>query len=76
MFKALKAIKGFSEAKVEKVLEAAKKMMEGSSSFSTAADLLEKRQNIYAITTGAKEFDEILGGGVESMQLTEASCDS
>lgn len=71
--KALKQIKGFSEAKVEKVLEAARKLTQGSSSFSTASAYLESRQDIFAINTGARELNEIIGGGLESQQLTEVS---
>eukprot|EP01147_Barroeca_monosierra_P010965 gene10965-3037_t len=69
--KKLKEIKGFSEAKVEKVLEAAKKLTLGGSPFITAANYLEARQQVFYITTGAKELDDLLGGGIESQQITE-----
>ena len=69
--KALKLIKGFSEAKVDKVLEAARKITQGGSAFTTASEYLTKREEIYTIDTGAKELNEILGGGLESQSLTE-----
>ena len=31
----------------------------------------EKRKSIFRIGTGSKEFDKLLGGGVESMSITE-----
>ncbi|EGD72724.1 DMC1 protein [Salpingoeca rosetta] len=69
--KKLKELKGFSEAKVEKVLDAAKKLAVGDSPFVTAANFLEARQQVFFISTGAKELDAILGGGIESQQITE-----
>lgn len=36
-----------------------------------ASDILERRKNIFRITTGSKSFDGILGGGIESQALTE-----
>ncbi|XP_075891637.1 meiotic recombination protein DMC1/LIM15 homolog isoform X2 [Nelusetta ayraudi] len=63
--KALCNIKGLSEAKVEKIKEAAGKML-------TAFDYSTKRKQVFHITTGSQEFDKLLGGGVESMSITEA----
>ena len=53
------------------MLEAAKKLTVGDSPFSTAANFLEARQQVFYISTGAKDLDQILGGGIESQQLTE-----
>eukprot|EP00049_Salpingoeca_infusionum_P000904 m.43462 g.43462 ORF g.43462 m.43462 type:complete len:389 (-) comp10779_c0_seq8:1123-2289(-) len=69
--KKLKELKGFSEAKVEKVLEAAKKLTVGDSAFVTAASYLEARLTMFRISTGSKDLDGILGGGMESRQITE-----
>ena len=63
-------IKGLSEAKVEKIKEVCKKLCD--SGFITAFEVSEKRKNIFKISTGSKEFDKLLGGGLESMSITEA----
>eukprot|EP00899_Mesostigma_viride_P004686 jgi/Mesvir1/14218/Mv09669-RA.1 len=70
--KTLFAIKGLSEAKVEKILEAAEKVS-SSVSFVTGAEALAKRDaTLYKITTGSDNLDAVLGGGIETMSLTEA----
>ncbi|XP_075949408.1 meiotic recombination protein DMC1/LIM15 homolog isoform X1 [Anarhichas minor] len=68
--KALCNIKGLSEAKVEKIKEAAGKML--NVGFQTAFEYSAKRKQVFHITTGSQEFDKLLGGGVESMAITEA----
>nr|XP_061807488.1 meiotic recombination protein DMC1/LIM15 homolog isoform X2 [Nerophis lumbriciformis] len=68
--KALCNIKGMSEAKVEKIKEAAGKMLDIG--FQTAFEYSAKRKNVFHITTGSQEFDKLLGGGMESMAITEA----
>lgn len=40
--------------------------------YETADTILERRKNITRITTGSKELDALIGGGVESMAITEA----
>uniref|UniRef100_A0A3B4XEK0 Meiotic recombination protein n=1 Tax=Seriola lalandi dorsalis TaxID=1841481 RepID=A0A3B4XEK0_SERLL len=67
--KALCNIKGLSEAKVEKIKEAAGKML--NVGFQTAFEYSAKRKQVFHITTGSQEF-KLLGGGVESMAITEA----
>jgi DNA repair protein RadA len=39
--------------------------------YSTGWDILERRKDIGRITTGSKNLDELLGGGVETQALTE-----
>jgi len=39
--------------------------------FTTGIELLEKRKNVLKISTGSKEFDELLGGGIETNSITE-----
>jgi len=39
--------------------------------FTTALEVLEKRKEIKRITTGSKALDELLGGGIETMAITE-----
>ncbi|KAK1881523.1 Meiotic recombination protein DMC1/LIM15 like [Dissostichus eleginoides] len=68
--KALCNIKGLSEAKVEKIKEAAGKML--NVGFQTAFEYSSKRKQVFNITTGSLEFDKLLGGGIESMAITEA----
>ncbi|XP_078286503.1 meiotic recombination protein DMC1/LIM15 homolog isoform X2 [Rhinoraja longicauda] len=68
--KALCNIKGLSEAKVDKIKEAANKLIEPG--FLTAFEYSEKRKIVFHITTGSQEFDKLLGGGIESMAITEA----
>ena len=63
-------IKGLSEAKVDKIREAASKLTD--SGFITAAECAVRRQSIYRITTGSKELDKLIGGGIQSMSITEA----
>ncbi|KAL9648231.1 hypothetical protein ABK040_009235 [Willaertia magna] len=63
------AVKGISEAKCDKILEQAQKLV--PTGFSTASEYAVKRQNIVRITTGSKELDKLLGGGIETNSLTE-----
>ncbi|TVU26965.1 hypothetical protein EJB05_29542, partial [Eragrostis curvula] len=68
--KSLTGIKGLSEAKVEKICEAAEKLL--SQGFMTGSDLLIKRKSVVRITTGSHALDELLGGGIETLCITEA----
>ncbi|CAG7732672.1 unnamed protein product [Allacma fusca] len=63
-------IKGLSEQKVEKIKEACCKLDTGG--FLTALQFSDKRKNIFRITTGSQDLDKLLGGGMESMAITEA----
>jgi len=65
----LLAIKGISEAKVDKILEAASKLH--FSSFMTGTEMLNKRKEVIKVTTGCIALDQLLGGGVETMSITE-----
>ena len=67
----LVAIKGLSEAKVEKIREAARKLDGRGNAFKTGLEVKEKRKNVVAITTGSKALDQILGGGIETSSITE-----
>ncbi len=37
----------------------------------TGAEFLIKRKDVIKLTTGCKQFDELLGGGIETMSITE-----
>ncbi|XP_046888455.1 meiotic recombination protein DMC1/LIM15 homolog [Hypomesus transpacificus] len=63
-------VKGLSEAKVDKIKEAAGKML--TNGFLTAFEYSAKRKQVFHITTGSLEFDKLMGGGIESMAITEA----
>lgn len=62
-------LKGMSEAKVDKIKEAAGKLCDVG--FISALELSVRRENVFQCTTGSQEFDRLLGGGVQSMALTE-----
>lgn len=62
-------VKGLSEAKVEKIKEASAKLHD--SGFITALEFSMKRSAVFKVSTGCEEFDRLLGGGVESMSITE-----
>ena len=58
-------------------VEAAKKAITAAQesttiNFETGEAILERRKEIGRITTGAKDFDELIGGGVETNGITEA----
>lgn len=67
--KNLLTVKGISEAKADKILaEAAKIIPMG---FTTATECHLKRSEIIQLTTGCKELDKLLGGGIETGSITE-----
>lgn len=68
--KRLCAIKGISEAKVDKIKEIIAKIAD-SGGFLTALEVSEKRRYVFRVSTGSKELDKLMGGGVESMAITE-----
>lgn len=51
---------GMSEAKVEKIKEAAQKIT--GSSFATGIEIQDRRRRVLVISTGSKSVDSILGG--------------
>lgn len=67
----LVAIKGLTEARIEKIREAAKKLDCRGSPFKTGTELREKRKNVLKVTTGSSALDRILGGGIETASITE-----
>lgn len=67
--KQLLAIKGISEAKADKILAEVMKLV--PMGFTTATEFHQKRSEIIQITTGSKELDKLLGGGIETGSITE-----
>lgn len=63
-------IKGITDAKVEKIFEAAQKIEQMG--FKSGFEILEQRKKIKRISTGSPSFDMLLQGGLESMSITEA----
>lgn len=65
----LTKIKGLSEIKVEKIKEAASKII--TVGFISATIQLDIRKQVFALSTGSKQLDSILGGGIMTMSITE-----
>ena len=67
--KNLVTVKGLSENKVDKIIEAAQKIVQLG--FQTASTFFEKRQRMVQLSTGSASLDQLLGGGVETGSITE-----
>ena len=67
--KALVDIKGISEAKADKIIAEGQKLI--PTGFTTATEMHLRRSQIIQITTGSKELDKLLKGGVETGSITE-----
>ena len=62
-------VKGISEAKADKIAaEAAKLVPLG---FTTASEFHLRRLELICLTTGSKQLDTLLGGGIETGSITE-----
>ncbi|KAI1295538.1 Meiotic recombination protein DMC1/LIM15 -like protein [Halotydeus destructor] len=69
--KKLCAIKGLSEAKVDKIKEVVSKIS-NEGLFKTAHEVKILHEKRFKLSTGSQAFDDILGGGIESMSISEA----
>jgi len=67
--KFLEQIKGISDKKAEKLLAEASKLV--PMGFSTATEIFKHRQDLVQITTGSKDLDKLLDGGIETGSITE-----
>uniref|UniRef100_A0A7S4D0E9 DNA repair protein RAD51 homolog n=1 Tax=Eutreptiella gymnastica TaxID=73025 RepID=A0A7S4D0E9_9EUGL len=67
--KQLLAVKGISEAKVDKICAECCKLV--PMGFTTATEYHESRQEMIQISTGSKELDKLLNGGIETGSITE-----
>jgi DNA repair protein RadA len=65
----LAEIAGMSVESAKKAIEASKTMVEIG--FETADTVFERRKSITRIKTGSTALDELLGGGIETMAITE-----
>jgi len=69
--KELGDMSGLSESVARKAIQAARKMI--NLGFQSGIEFAEKREEIFKITTGNKDFDNLLGGGgIETKAITEA----
>ena len=62
-------IKGISEAKADKILIEASKLV--PMGFTTATEFHQRRSEIICLSTGSKALDQLLGGGIETGAITE-----
>lgn len=60
---------GIGSATAEKIIQAARSMLDMG--YKTAAEVMEKRKEVGRITTGSKGLDDLLGGGVETQNISE-----
>ncbi|KAI7310925.1 DNA repair protein [Hortaea werneckii] len=67
--KILEQIKGISEQKATKILTEASKLV--PMGFTTATEMHARRSELISITTGSKQLDTLLAGGIETGSITE-----
>ncbi len=60
---------GLGDKTAEKAIKAARDALEMG--FETAEKIQKRREKIGKISTGSKELDELLGGGIETQSITE-----
>ncbi len=65
----LVTVAGIGEGTAIKAIKAARDSLDMG--FETAEKILDRRKTIARLTTGSKELDELLGGGIESQSITE-----
>jgi DNA repair protein RadA len=65
----LKEVAGLGEGTSEKAIKAARDALDMG--FESADQLAEKRKLVGRITTGSKELDSLIGGGIETQSITE-----
>ncbi len=67
--KKILAVKGISEMKAEKIQVESQKLVDMG--FQSASDYALVRESQIMLTTGSKELDTLLGGGIETGSITE-----
>ncbi len=65
----LREVAGLGEGTAEKAIKAARDALDMG--FETADVLAEKRKLVGRLTTGSKELDNLIGGGIETQSITE-----
>lgn len=66
----LASIAEIGEGQAAKIINSVRQMLEIG--FETADKIADRRANIAKITTGSKNLDNLLGGGIETQAITEA----
>ncbi len=61
---------GISEGNAAKIVQAARKLAD-IGGFESGDKVFERRKTVKKITTGSKDLNELLGGGVETQAITE-----
>jgi len=61
---------GITEGNAVKIIQAARKMA-NIGGFESGDKVFERRKSVKKITTGSKDLDELLGGGIETQSITE-----
>nr|CAI5843258.1 unnamed protein product [Callosobruchus analis] len=69
--KRLCEIKGLHEEKIDKI-KVVCCTIAASNGFMTGLEVAEQRKQVFKLTTGSSNLDRLLGGGIESMAITEA----
>jgi len=67
--KVLLGIKGISDQKADKILAEAHKII--PLGFQSATEVHARRSELVCITTGSRQLDTLLGGGIETGSITE-----
>lgn len=68
--KTLCDVKGLSEPKIDKIRDAALKIV--GTGFITGTEARQRRQTVFHVSTGSVALNELIGGGIESGSITEA----
>lgn len=68
--KKLCEVKGLSEPKIDKIRDAALKLV--GAGFITGSEARQKRLQVYHLSTGSQALNDIIGGGIETGSITEA----
>ncbi len=62
-------VTGMSESSAKKLIAAARESLDMG--FVSGTDMMERRKNIFRISTGSDNFDHLLGGGFETGSIVE-----
>ena len=69
--KEISDLSGITEAAANKAIAAARQSLDMG--FMTGAELFEKRKEVQKLSTNSNGFNELIGGGLETQSITEAS---
>lgn len=67
--KTLIAVRGISEQKADRLISEASRIV--PLGFTTATEFHQRRAELITLTTGSKQLDTLLGGGIETGAITE-----